>query len=347
MKIKWGVIGCGGIADLRTIPGMLLAENAELVAVMDTNMAKSVEVKEKYGAKYAFSTLEELLEVDEIQAIYIATPVFCHKEQVFKVAAAKKHILLEKPVGLSIEESIQIAEECKKQGVKLGVGFMMRFHTYHQAIKEIIARGDIGEIVAARAVFATWYPKVDKAWRQSKELSGGGAMLDMGIHCVDLLRYITGMEVVDATGMVGNVLFDYEVEEGGNVLMRMENGAICTVEANFNVPDDDAVCCRMEFFGSNGSIFAEGTVSQVEGGTVQVRKCDKNENWLNSEEREVISVEVLNKELGNMYTKEIACFGNAILNDSDFLISAEDAIASQKVIEAAYISNNERKHVKL
>lgn len=132
MKIKWGVIGCGGIADRRTMPGMMLADNAELVAVMDINKSFAENCKGKYNAKYAFDNIEELLSIDEIQAVYIASPVFCHKEQAMAAADAGKDILIEKPVGLTSKEAEEIAEYCDKKGVKLGVGFMMRFHAYHQ-----------------------------------------------------------------------------------------------------------------------------------------------------------------------------------------------------------------------
>ncbi|MBO5305401.1 MAG: Gfo/Idh/MocA family oxidoreductase, partial [Clostridia bacterium] len=98
MKIKWGVIGCGGIADRRTLPGMMQADNAELVAVMDTRLEAAETCREKYGAKYAFDTIEDLLALKEIEAVYIASPVFCHKEQCVAAAKAKKHILLEKPM---------------------------------------------------------------------------------------------------------------------------------------------------------------------------------------------------------------------------------------------------------
>lgn len=89
MKIKWGVIGCGGIADRRTLPGMLLANNAELVAVMDSNREAADRCKDKYNANYAFDTVDDLLALNDIQAVYIASPVFCHKEQVEKAAKAK------------------------------------------------------------------------------------------------------------------------------------------------------------------------------------------------------------------------------------------------------------------
>ena len=136
-KIKWGVIGCGGIADIRTIPGMLLAENAELTAVMDRNAEVSAKVGKKYGVFFTDS-MEEFLRKD-IDAVYIATPVFCHKEQVLLAADAGKHILLEKPMGMSAEDGIEMAKYCREHGVLLGVGFMMRLHGAHKEIKKLIS----------------------------------------------------------------------------------------------------------------------------------------------------------------------------------------------------------------
>ncbi|MBR2916367.1 MAG: Gfo/Idh/MocA family oxidoreductase [Clostridia bacterium] len=335
MKIKWGVIGCGGIADRRTLPGMMLAKNAELVAVMDTNMAAAQACKEKYNAKYAFDNIEELLAIDEIEAVYIASPVFCHKEQAFAAAKAKKHILIEKPVGMSVKEAEKIAKACEKEGVKLGVGFMMRFHAYHQEMKKIVSEGKIGEIVSARAQLTCWYPKMDNCWRQDIKLSGGGALMDMGIHCVDLIRYITGLEVKEVKGLMGNQVFDYSVEDAGGLVMRLENGAIAYVDANFNIPDA-AAKCKMELYGTKGSIFAQGTISQVEGGEIEVLCSGESGGYDAAQNRETIEPLPVNVEFGNMYTKEIEGFSDAILGKAEIPVSAEDAIKSQMVIEKVY-----------
>ncbi|MBQ7901938.1 MAG: Gfo/Idh/MocA family oxidoreductase, partial [Clostridia bacterium] len=274
MRIKWGVIGCGGIADRRTIPGMMPAYNAELVAVMDANKAAADAVAEKYGARYAFDNIEDLLSIEEIQAVYIASPVFCHKEQCFAAADAGKHILLEKPMGLTTDEAQEIADYCSNRGIKLGVGFMMRFHSYHQAMRNLISDGKLGDIVSARAQLTCWYPEMENCWRQDMKLSGGGAMMDMGIHCIDLIRYITGMEISEVTGMAGNQVFKYNVEDAGAAIFKMQNGALCYVDANFNIPDA-AAKCKIEFYGTRGSIFAEGTISQVEGGRIEVPCVDE------------------------------------------------------------------------
>ena len=346
MKIKWGVIGCGGIADRRTLPGMMLADNAELIAVMDAYMPAAEKCKEKYNAKYAFDKMEDVLAIDEIQAVYIASPVFCHKEQAMAAADAGKDILIEKPVGLTAKEAEEIAAYCEAKGVKMGVGFMMRFHAYHQAMKEIVSSGKIGEVVSARAQLTCWYPEMENCWRQDIKLSGGGAMMDMGVHCVDLIRYITGLEVVEAAGLCGNQVFKYSVEDAGGVIMRLSNGAVAYVDANFNIPDA-AAKCKIEFYGTKGSIFAQGTISQVEGGEIEVLCTGDALGYDANQNRDEVAPLDVKVEFGNMYTKEIEAFGKAVAGEAPVAITAADAIASQKVIEAAYSSCESKTYTKL
>ena len=334
-KVKWGVIGCGGIADRRTLPGMMLATNAELVAVMDADMGAAQRVKEQYGAAYAFDRYEDLLALDEIEAVYIASPVFAHKEQAFATAKAKKHILLEKPLGLTMQDTFDIIECCEKEGVKLGVGLMMRFHAYHQALKELIAAGKIGDIVSMRAQFTCWYPKMDNCWRQNKALSGGGALMDMGIHCIDLLQYISGLKAVACTGYAHNQTFGYDADDSAAVVMKMENGAFAYVDSNFNIPDA-AAKCPLEFYGTKGSIIAVGTLGQEEGGTVEILVSNDEEGYDAQQNRSLVKSESLTVEFGNMYTKEIEAFSDAVLNDTEPPVSGRNTILVQRIIDAIY-----------
>lgn len=345
-KIKWGVIGCGGIADRRTIPGMMLAENAELIAVMDTNAELAQAVKDKYGAKYAFTTEGELLSIPEIDAVYIASPVVCHKKQAFLTADAKKHILIEKPVGLTSDEAEEIKNYCNKAGVKLGVGFMMRFHAYHQAIKSLLDEDKLGNIVAMKAQFSCWYPEIPGAWRQKFATSGGGAMVDLGVHCIDVLQYMTGLKPEVVSGFASNLTFNYEVEDSCSAVVKMNNGSTMYIEANFNVPDS-ASKSRMEIFGTKGSIMTESTLSQVEGGSVEVLISDDKLGYDAQQDRVDIEKLELDVTFGNMYTKEIEAFGNSIINDTEVPVTADEAILNQRVVEAVYESSKTGKHIVL
>lgn len=346
-KVKWGVIGCGGIADRRTIPGMMLADNAELVAVMDSQMEAAERVKEKYNAKYAFDDMNKLLALDEINAVYIASPVFCHKDQVEAACKAKKHILLEKPIGLDIAEAEEIIKLCEDAGIKLGVGFMMRFHAYHEKMKEVISQGKIGKLVSARAEFTCWYPTMDNCWRQEAKLSGGGAMMDMGIHCIDLIRYITGAEFTDVAGIIDNQVFEYNgVEDAGYLIGKLDNGAVAYVGANFNIPDEIAKCA-LEFYGTAGSLTAIGTLSQEEGGSVELVCGDSSAEYDAMQNRTMAEPVKLKADFGNMYTKEIEGFGKAVLGQGEIPVTAKDALCAQKVVEAVYKSSNGKAHIKM
>ena len=335
MKLKWGIIGCGGIADRRTLPGMMLASNAEPYAVMDANFAAAERCKEKYGARYAFDRIEDVLALDEVDAVYIASPVFCHKEQAIAAARAKKHILLEKPIGLTLEESREIVAVCEAEGVKLGVGFMMRYHAYHQAMKQAIAEGMIGEIVSMRAQFTCWYPDMENCWRQDKTKSGGGATIDLGVHCIDLLQYISGLEAVECTGYAQTQTFAYSVDDSSAIVMKMNNGALAMVDSNFNIPDA-AAKCPLEFYGTKGSMIAVGTLSQEEGGSVEVLIANDDTAYDAQQNRSLVKPVRLEVLFGNMYTKEIEAFSNAVINNTEPPVNGKNTMRVHEIISAIY-----------
>ena len=343
-KIKWGVIGCGGIADRRTIPGMMMAQNAVLTAVMDRNELLAKAVGEKYHVTEVCASVEELLTKD-IDAVYIATPVFCHKEQALAAMRAGKHVLLEKPVGLTVEEAKEIRDVAAAEHVKLGVALMMRFHTYHQAIKELLAEGKLGDIVSIRAQFSCWYPKIEGSWRQTKKLGGGGALIDLGVHCIDLVRYITAMEVCGITALCDTQTFDYEVDDSASLILKMENGAHAYVDVNFNIPDD-AAQSRLEIYGTRGSVIADGTLAQEENGTVKVSLAEE-QGYDAMQNRGEVKSYFMEAATGNMYTKEIESFSDAIQKDTVPAVNIEDGIRVQQITEAAYQSSDTGKFITL
>ena len=134
-KVRWGVIGAGGIAERRTIPGMMQCENAELVAVMEIDPDRAEACRAKWGCKKAYTSEADLLADPEIDAVYIASPVVFHAKQAMAAADAGKHILMEKPIAMSSEEGQKVVDYCESKGVKIAAGLMMRFGAYVQAMK--------------------------------------------------------------------------------------------------------------------------------------------------------------------------------------------------------------------
>ena len=204
-----------------------------------------------------------------------------------------------------------------------------------QKMKELISNGVLGDIVSMRGQLTCWYPEIPGNWRQNKALSGGGALMDMGIHCIDLLQYISGTKAEKISCFAQNQTFNYSADDSAALLMKMDNGATAYVDANFNIPDN-AARCRLEFYGTKGSILAEGTISQVESGKIELTVSDDTAGYDAKQNRENEGSSNIEVVTGNMYEKEISSFANAILNDTEPEITAEDGIFVQSIVEKAY-----------
>lgn len=336
-KVKWGVLGAGGIADRRTLPGMLLAENCEIAAVMEIDPDHAERLRAKYGARSAYADEDALLADELVEAVYIASPVSCHARQAEKAIRAGKHVLIEKPVALSAENSLALCALAKKSGLRMASGLMMRFNTHHQEIRRLIERGALGRIVSCRAQFTCWYPDIPGSWRQQKALAGGGALTDMGIHCLDLIEYLTGARIRRVGGLCGTLTFRYDVEDSCWALFELDSGAFGAVDVNFNIPDD-AAPCRLEIYGTGGSVRAEGSIGQEDGGDVRVVLSGEGAGYDALQSRAPTCSRRLTGTLGNLYAREIASFGESILTDRPVEVPAEDAARLQMVIEAVYRS---------
>eukprot|EP00831_Metopus_contortus_P079473 TRINITY_DN7913_c0_g1_i3.p1 TRINITY_DN7913_c0_g1~~TRINITY_DN7913_c0_g1_i3.p1 ORF type:complete len:348 (+),score=54.46 TRINITY_DN7913_c0_g1_i3:1454-2497(+) len=336
-KLRWGVIGAGGIADRRTIPGMIKANNAELVAVMEINQEHAERLRVKHGAKRAYDTAEALLADPEVDVVYIASPVVMHATQTRMAADAGKHILLEKPIAMTCDEGAALLEYCAARGVKVAAGFMMRFGTHVQNMKQAIATGKIGTVVSGYSQFTLWCPPESGNWRQEKAKSGGGCLMDMGVHCIDLVEYITGMHVTKVAAFNETVAFSYDVEDTSTILLRLTNGAQCVVQTNFNIPDE-AAKWRLEFFGTKGRLLGDTIIGQNDGGKLNAVFIAKNQAYNAAQNHHDDDGIDISGDFGDMYTREIESFSESILNRKPLKVPAVDALRIQRILAAAYES---------
>jgi len=345
MPIKWGVIGACGIADRRTIPeGIIPAKNVELVALMDIDEERLKEIARKYKNVRYYTKEEDLLKDKEIEAVYIATPTYLHHKQALLAAKAKKHILLEKPIAMNLREAEEIISICKENKVKLTLGYMMRYHSYHQKIKEMLDEGKLGKLVMGRAQLTCWYPPIKGAWRQELSLGGGGSLIDMGSHCIDLLEMFMG-KVVEVSSCTGNLVQNYPVEDTAVVLLKFEEGALGVIDNHFNIPDASSEN-RLEIYGSKGSILVKGTIGQDSSGYMVARFEKEKKGYEAEQKREEIKEEEISLKPVNMYKSEIEDFSRCILEDSEPSFTGEDGLRNLRVILAAYESAKEGKAVK-
>lgn len=264
-KVGFGVIGAGGIASRRTIPAMLASRNCRVVAVMDP--IEPEKIAARFGIPRAYSHELDLLADPEVEAVYIASPVARHAEQIRMAALAAKHILCEKPLCRTAAEARAAVAASRKGGVFLQEGYMMKFHGAHAKIKEIVDEGRLGKLVYLRAQLSCWYPWIPGAWRQDPRKGGGGALIDMGTHLYDLLEHFAG-PVRRVAAFTGNVVQDYRSEDASTTLLELQSGAHATVDCFFCIPDE-ASRTRLEIYGSAGAILSEGTIGQGDGGVLE------------------------------------------------------------------------------
>lgn len=334
-KVKWGVIGSGGIAQRRTIPeGIIPAEHAELVAVYDINSEVNANIARKFNVKAAQS-IRELLDSD-LDVVYIASPINLHLEQANLCAKAKKHIFCEKPLGLDIEEAQKMINICQEANVLLGTGLMMRFQKQHLAALELIQKGDLGLPVYGRAQLSCWYPPVDGSWRQNPAIGGGGSLMDMGSHCIDLLEMFFG-EVKSVSCFIRNTIHGYKSEDSAIVSLVFENGALATVDAFFCIPDNSSKN-SLELYGSKGSIIAKGTIGQGVSGEMVAYLEGNNIGYDAQQSRGATEGLVIDPKPVNMYMSEVEEFSCAILEKREPTNNYLSGFRNQIIIAACYQS---------
>lgn len=337
MAVKWGVIGCGGIAYRRTIPeGIAPSPEAELAAVMDVNEKLARKAGEEFGGR-VYTSEDDIMKDADVEAVYIATPAHLHRDQAVKAAEAGKHVLCEKPMAITVKDCESMIEACRKNNVRLGVGFMMRFHSYHRKASEMIQEGKLGRMTFVRGQLSCWYPDMEGAWRQDPAKGGGGSLVDMGNHSIDVLEGILRSKVAEVSCFAGTLVHKYPVEDTAIVSLKFENGVLGVVDSCFSVPDASSKN-RLELYGSGGSILAEGTLGQAPDGDMRAF-LEAAGGYDAGQVREISADgEEIKPEPVNTYRAEIEEMCRAITEGRDPEISGGDGLWSQKVMLACYES---------
>jgi predicted dehydrogenase len=264
--LKWGLIGCGDIAQRRVAPALRDLPTCELLAVTRSRPELAESFAVRFGAKKWYPTWQGMLADKDIHAVYIATPVHLHAAQTIAAAEAGKHVLCEKPMAMNVKECDEMIAACRTNNVKLGVAYYRHFYPVVERIKAVINSGEIGKPVLVQINAFEWFdpqPNHPRYWLLDKKLAGGGPMIDFGCHRIELLVNVFG-PVKHITSLVLNAVFDREVEDTAVTTIQFESGpcAVLSVTHAASEPRD-----TLDIFGTQGSI----TIPVLNLGEIRIR----------------------------------------------------------------------------
>jgi predicted dehydrogenase len=264
--LGWGVIGFGWVARDYAVPGLQDA-GGRLVAVADPNPAARRQASALGAAAHAEA--DALLADPAVQAVYVATPNHLHRAAVERAAAAGKPVLCEKPMAASLAEAEAMAEAVRAAGIRYGTAFDQRHHPAHAAIRAAVAGGAVGTVTAIRIAYACWVDAgwASDNWRADAARAGGGALMDLAPHGLDLVDYLLGEPVEEIAALTQRRVQGYAVDDGAMLLGRTGSGVLVQLHVAYNCPE--ALPRRqLEVLGTAGQILAERTMGQAPGGRV-------------------------------------------------------------------------------
>lgn len=251
-NITFGIIGCGDVTEKKSGPAFQKLPHTSLKWVMRRNEEKLKDYARRHQVKHYTTDYKAILQDEEVDAVYIATPPHMHKFYTMEAAKHKKDVYVEKPMALSVEECRDMMEICRAEGVKLFVAYYRRSQKKFKTVKELLGNHEIGELRSFQYHFVNPLPEhnPDRAWLYDPKVSGGGQLYDVGSHMMDMILYLFG-EVDYAKGISANQAKVLEVEDNTSGILAFRNGIQGTVQLTFNGQGNED---EMVITGSEGSL---------------------------------------------------------------------------------------------
>lgn len=328
--ISVGIIGCGAIGRVHARAISELSK-AKLVAVCDVNEDAAKSLASDFGCQY-YTNYSKMFEVEELDLVTVCTPSGTRLD-ICKAAAAKKiNVLVEKPLDITSERCQEIIEVCEKEGVKLGTIFQLRFTPVFQRLKEAVNQGRFGRLILGNAQTICFRPQSyydSGGWRGTLAHEGGGALMNQGIHSVDLLLWIMG-DVVNVDAYAGTLTHNIEVEDTVTAAVEFANGAMGSIQATTSVLY--GIDKRLEIYGEKGTVIIDGET---------VVKWDFEDGFplqLVDEERIQLSASSPLIEDVKGHRDQIGDMVDAILGDREPAVSGREGKKAVDLILAIYKS---------
>ncbi|WP_215223736.1 Gfo/Idh/MocA family protein [Echinicola shivajiensis] len=337
--VKFGIIGTGAIAAQHAA-AIAASDTAELIAVCSSSEDRAKSAGKKFKVA-AYDDLDKFLGNPELDAVCICTASGRHMEVAIKSAQYKKHILVEKPIEINLDRADRIIEACKENGVVLGVVFQNRFNDGYLQLKKAVVKGKLGRLLMGNA-HVNWFRNEEyyksSDWKGTLRGDGGGALINQGIHTIDLLLDIMG-EVEDVYGQVKTAMHTIEGEDLASALINFKNGAMGNITAGTSLypgyPE------RLEIFGTKGSVI-------LEAGKIIAWNVQDGESLSGNSNSEKASGAADPMAIGHqLHFLLIEDMVSAIRENREPLITGEIAKQSLALIKGIYKSSSEGRKIKI
>ena len=316
--VRFGIVGFGLHAVRRLMPGFKLARSCKVTALSRRDIAKAKAASEEYKIPHVFSSTAELCRSPEVDAVLVTTPNSLHLSDVLTAIEAGKPVLCEKPMGMNAGECRQMVEGAGAARLLLGVAQVFRFEDSTARLRERIAAGHIGRPIFARSEFS--YPGKNHArtWLNDAKIAGSGPMGDVGVHCIDALRYILQDEVVRVSARGMWDADSKDVEAAALLSLEFSRGTLGTVlistRADYRTP--------IEFVGEGGVLRADDGLTVDRPINVNLKRGGV-----------VIESEAISNQYA--YARQVEMFAAAVRGEAAFPVPGEEGWQNQEILDAA------------
>jgi UDP-N-acetylglucosamine 3-dehydrogenase len=323
-KLKAAVIGAGAIAQHCHLPGYQNHPDVDLVAIAEIDADRAAQAARKFGAKRTYADFREMLAKEQLDMVSVCTPNYLHCQMATTVARLGIHLMLEKPVATSVAQALKIRQAVRKGAGQCMVGFTHRFLDGNILARQMVKEGKIGEPFMIRVRFAHRGPQPGWAmsdWFYRRKKSGGGAMLDMGIHAMDLSRFLVG-EVDSVFGLVGTLRKEIEVDDNAVVGLKFAgNRAMGYIEVGWT---SGPGFTGVEIYGDEGALLVDyGRGMELIQGSVAPDGAVQDS-------RRMLEVQVT----AGGWVREMETFINCIRDGVPTPITIDDGVAATAIAEA-------------
>jgi predicted dehydrogenase len=317
--VRFGIAGFGLHAVKRLMPGFALSKKCRVTALSRRNISDAKQSAAEYGIPLAFDSVADLCQSPEVDAVLVTTPNSAHLADVLDAVDAGKPVLCEKPLGMNSEECRQMVKAARHKGVLFGVAHVFRFNESVRGLREWIAEGRIGRPVFARSEFSFFADASHpRKWLYDASVAGAGPILDIGVHCIDTLRFILQDEVMRVSASAVSDERSGDVESAALLNLEFSRGTLGMVPVSFRAEYETPI----ELIGETGVLYADDALNVEHPIELQLLR-----------DGAVVEKKSVSNEL--VYAAQVDAFADAVEGKVPFLIPGEEGWRNQEILDAA------------